>query len=155
MGAVKGSHLNKELFYIRYLSTMFDRRKEYKNKDLLNKNELAFFYELKKYLNKNFWEKYYILSQVRVLDFFQKSHSLKTFKWSLDFLICDFDNAMKPVLAIELNWYSHLGFWQRLKDKSKRQLLEKREIPLEIFMVDTFFHEERIDCKIRPYLSVS
>jgi len=132
---------------------MFDRWKFYKKKALLNKNELNFFYELNKYLKKNFWEKYYVLSQVRILDFFQKAHSIKTFKWSLDFLICDFENNMEPILAIELNWYSHLNFFQRISDRSKKELLEKRWIPLETFMVDTFFHEEWIDCKVRQYLN--
>ena len=40
-----------------------------------------------------------------------------------------------------------------IKDREKKDILHKRGIPLEYFMVDTFFHEDWINCKIKPYLS--
>lgn len=48
---------------------------------------------------------------------------------SVDFLICDFQDSMKPIVAIELNWKEHyLNFWRRNSDYRKRKILNKHWI---------------------------
>lgn len=129
---------------------MFDKYKTYKPKKFLTDNEYNYFCFLKNYLSTKYSDKYVVLTQVRILDLFQKPRRVKTYKGSIDFLICDFYNEMKPVLAIELDWEDHNRLFQRYKDKQKKEIMKKSGIPLIVFMNwDETFWNQRLETKIK------
>lgn len=104
-----------------------------KEKKILSDNELFFYKELHSFLFKNYNSKYQLETQVRLADFCVIKRNLIKHYWSVDFLICDFENGMKPVVAIELNWKEHYRwFWRRESDKRKIELLKMNNIPLII-----------------------
>lgn len=113
----------------------------------LTDNELTFYKEMFSFLFKNYHTKYQLLAQVRMADLCYIKRSLLKKYWSVDFVICDLENDMKPVVAIELNWWEHYWFdWRKEADTRKGKLLKKNNIPLV-----TIKNEELKDLSKRIY----
>lgn len=104
-----------------------------KKEEFLTTKERILFYRLKILLIEKFWLKYYLLTQVRITDLIKyKWNEIKHY-WSLDFVICDFYNEMKPILAIELNWHEHsINPIRKFSDYRKKKILKTIWIPLII-----------------------
>ena len=121
--------------------------KKSKNWKFLTDNELVFYKEMFSFLYKNYHTKYVLLTQVRMADLCYIKRSLLKKYWSVDFVICDLENDMKPVVAIELNWWEHYWFvWRKNSDTRKEKLLKKNNIPLV-----TIKNEELKDLSKRIY----
>ena len=93
-----------------------------KNKYLLTKNELSFFYKL-----KNITDKYdlYIFPKVRLADIINTiniSDFNKIKSKHIDFTICD--KYCRPIIFIELDDNSHNNFATKEKDIKKDYILE-------------------------------
>lgn len=104
----------------------------HRKKKFLSDYELQLFYNLmiNYFVNKN-GGRYYVLSQVRIADLIYIPWYKLKFYWSVDFLICDFENDMKPLLAIELNWGEHSkNLKRRIADYRKKKLFKRAWIPL-------------------------
>lgn len=83
-------------------------RQCYEWKRFLWPNEKDFYKTLYKILHKEYWDRYIIFSQVRMKDMFERRSKLYPWvNWSVDFLIVDFEENLKPVLAIELDGDNH------------------------------------------------
>ena len=83
-------------------------RQCYKWTRFLWPNEKDFYRTLYKILHREYWERYIIFSQVRMKDMFERRSKLYPWvNWSVDFLIVDFEDNFKPIVAIELDWDNH------------------------------------------------
>lgn len=105
--------------------------KKQKEKKFLSDNELFFYNEMHSFLSKNYHTKFQLHTQVRLADFCVIKRSLIKHYWSVDFLICDLEDGMKPIVAIELNWKEHYKWsWRKDSDNRKKELLKMNNIPL-------------------------
>ena len=96
---------------------------KYRYKWLMVENERIFYALLYNILHKEYWNRYTILCQVRMADLFEKVWTKKDLLYSLDFLIVDLKNDYEPVVAIELDWWSHKLKRQKENDKRKEKLI--------------------------------
>ncbi len=105
--------------------------KKQKEKKFLSDNEFFFYKEMLSFLSKKYHTKFQLDTQVRLADFCVIKRSLIKHYWSVDFLICDLEDGMKPIVAIELNWKEHYRwFWRKESDDRKKELLKMNNIPL-------------------------
>lgn len=90
---------------------------------LMVNNEKIFYTVLFNVLQKEYGNRYAIMCQVRMQDLFKKRPRAKLIYQSLDFLIVDLYEDFEPVLAIELDWDSHLDPHQKILDQKKEKLI--------------------------------
>ena len=110
-------------------------------RSLLTRSERAFYLELQKQLPPH---KYQIWIKTRLADIIQEDNN----KWAvvkellpkhIDFVIVD--NSFKPLLAIEVDGFSHLDKKQRAKDMIKNELLYLANLPLVRVQVGSNFKQ--------------
>lgn len=112
---------------------------------ILNKNELNFYFQLKKFLE---WKNYLIFSKVRLADFLKIDNNLnywyknkilkKIWMKHIDFLVTDYESNI--IFLIELDWFSH-NFWQTKKnDIFKNELFKKLNLNLYRFKNSKYYN---------------
>lgn len=121
--------------------TFFGKGNVYRKRhSIMNKSEMAFFYELQKQIPKG----YYIFPNMRIADFIDAVNGKgfynrrnKILPKHIDFLICN--SYFNPILAIELNGSSHQRRDRIERDILVREIFESAKLPLEIVGVGNDF----------------
>ena len=101
-----------------------------KKKVFFSKSEQAFYLELKRQLNTN---KYHILAKPRLIDVIENKEDLDPIKYELmrkhvDFIILDY--YLKPILAIEVDGWSHKLKHVYRNDSFKNEIFTIVDMPL-------------------------
>ncbi|HEY0221026.1 MAG TPA: DUF2726 domain-containing protein [Candidatus Paceibacterota bacterium] len=115
----------------------------YKKKtSVMSRSESAFFFELQKQLPTD----YHIFPKMRVADVLDipNGHDYyrmrnKALPKHIDFLICD--KYFKPLVAIEVNGFSHNSFKQQEIDRVKQEMFKDSGLSLETINVGSSFVE--------------
>lgn len=110
-----------------------------RNKYLLTRNELSFFYKLKNLTDKY---KLYIFPKIRLADIINTNNISDFNKISskhVDFTICD--NYCRPILFIELDDNSHHSFIKKEKDIKKDYIFEEIHSNLIRIKLDEVEHK--------------
>jgi hypothetical protein len=114
----------------------------------MNKCELAFFYELRKQLP----DSYHICTNMRIADMMDATAGVGFYKRRnailpkhVDFLICD--AYFRPVVAIEVNGYSHRRPDRVERDKQVKTIFSHAELPLVFVDVGTNFAKSIAEIK--------
>jgi hypothetical protein len=123
-----------------------------KRASVMNKSEMAFFFELQKQLP----QEYHIFPNMRIADFIDAvdgkgfyNRRNKILPKHIDFLVCD--QYFKPLVAIEVNGSSHRRFDRIERDELVRQIFADAKLPLEFVDVGTNFAQSVT--RVRSYLS--
>ncbi len=118
--------------------------------------ENRFYVTLKKVLYYNYWYQYEIYPKVRLADVFEpvdwKSWFKRLWMRHVDFLIVDRNQAFRPVLAIELDWYSHQQYEQHQSDVFKNTVFKESNLPLLRFDNGAYDNRELIKKDLIQYL---
>jgi hypothetical protein len=124
-----------------------------KKSSIMNKSEMAFFFELEKQLP----EGYHIFPNMRLADILEAvdgpgfyARNNKLMPRHIDFLICD--RYFKPCVAIEINGSSHRRADRMEIDEQKRETFKDANLPLEFVDVGTSF--EQSVARIKTHLPV-
>jgi len=107
----------------------------FKYKAFLSRCEASLFCMLQKSLLDNYWERFSVFPKVRLWDIANTKYIANRGRISsrhVDFLIVDTRKFFKPVVAIELNWKTHLKSKQKKVDNFKKDFFDIINIPLEI-----------------------
>lgn len=117
-----------------------------KRKTLLDKREMAFFFELQKQLPSG----YYVFPKMRIADILDatqghghKYRINKILPKHVDFVICD--SEFRPVVAIELNGTSHQRQDRIERDQLVKEIFAVAGMPLEVVNVGTNFGQSVSD----------
>lgn len=144
---------------IKKLNTnILSEQKDYQlKKYFFSYSELNFFYVLKNILEKQYWNQYIIFPKTRLADIFEpiyKSQALlnKIRAKHIDYIIVDLNNHCKPVLAIELNWTSHLSYKMEKSDTFKQNIFEYTWLPLIYFSNGEIENISKIQNRIFSFL---
>ena len=89
----------------------------FKYKAFLSRCEASLFCTLQKTLFDNYWERFSVFPKVRLWDIADTKYIANRWRISsrhVDFLIVDTRKFFKPVVAIELNWKTHLNTFLQL-----------------------------------------
>ena len=111
-----------------------------KRSSIMNKSEMAFFFELQKQLP----EGYHIFPNMRIADIIDAvdgkgfyARNKKIMPKHIDFLVCN--RYFNPIVAIEVNGSSHLRQDRIESDQLKREIFKDAQLPLEFVDVGTDF----------------
>ncbi len=126
---------------------------------MMNKNEYRFYKSINSFLDH---DKYSIIPQVHLEDLVNLSYSNPTSRIfslrhinqkSVDFVICN-RNTMHPLLAIELDGYSHNSQKVKDQDTEKTRILMEARIPLQRFHNYEIFDKQYIEREIDKKLTM-
>lgn len=136
---------------------IFKKNNDYElNRFFFTINERIFYNNLKNILFIRYWNRYIIMSKVRLADIFNskiwKYGLYKLLPKHIDFIILDSEDYYKPILWIELNWYSHYNYIQEKSDKFKYKLFKQCNIPLLYFYNYDKMNTEKIFDELWKYL---
>lgn len=113
-----------------------------KKQSIMNKSEMAFFFELQKQLP----EGYHIFPNMRIADivdavdgkgFYARNN--KIMPKHIDFLVCN--KYFNPIVAIEVNGSSHNRADRVEVDELKREIFKEAQLPLEFIDVGSNFEQ--------------
>lgn len=126
-----------------------------KKHSILTKSEIDFLVKL----NNICGEKYYVVPQAHLSSFLDQK--IKGQNWraafaringkSVDFLLCRIDTS-EPVVAIELDDYTHNREDRKLRDQAVEEILVGANMPLVRFKTGEWGSEKAIFDKIRTTL---
>ncbi len=113
-----------------------------KRHTLLDKREMAFFFELQKQLPSG----YYVFPKMRIADILDATEGYghryrinKILPKHVDFVICN--SEFKPIVAIELNGTSHQRHDRIERDALVKEIFAVAGMPLEVVNVGTDFSQ--------------
>ncbi len=122
-----------------------------KKQSIMNKSEMAFFFELQKQLPDD----YHIFPNMRIADILDAvdgkgfyARNNKIMPKHIDFLVCN--RYFNPVVAIEINGSSHRRPDRIESDDLKREIFKDARLPLEFVEVGTSF--EQSIARIKTFL---
>ena len=122
-----------------------------KRSSIMNKSEMAFFFELQKQLP----EGYHIFPNMRIADILDAvdgkgfyARNNKIMPKHIDFLVCN--RYFNPMVAIEVNGSSHRRADRIESDDLKREIFKDAKLPLEFVDVGTSF--EQSVSRVKSYL---
>ncbi len=127
----------------------------FKYKAFLSRCEASLFCTLQKTLFDNYWERFSVFPKVRLWDIADTKYIANWWRISsrhVDFLIVDTRKFFKPVVAIELNWKTHLKSKQKKVDRFKKNFFDIINIPLETIKNSELNRQSIIKQRIFGYI---
>ena len=127
----------------------------FKYKAFLSRCEASLFCTLQKTLLDNYWERFSVFPKVRLWDIADTKYIANRWRISsrhVDFLIVDTRKFFKPIVAIELNWKTHLKSKQKKIDNFKKDFFDIINVPLETIQNSEINRQSIIKQKIFWYI---
>lgn len=152
-------YIQKPLFQIKPVKHKEDKfsynEKSFKNKAFLSRCEASLFCTLSKTLLDYYWERFSVFPKVRLWDIADTKYIANWWRISsrhVDFLIVDSRKFFKPVVAIELNWKTHMKPKQRKIDRFKKDFFGIINVPLETIQNSEINRQSIIKQRILWYI---
>jgi hypothetical protein len=153
------NYIQKPLFTVKTTNKCENKisynENSFKNRAFLSSCEASLFCTLSKTLFDCYWERFSVFPKVRLWDIADTKYIANWWRISsrhVDFLIVDSRKFFKPVVAIELNWKTHLKSKQRKIDEFKKDFFDIINVPLETIQNSEINRQSIIKQKIIWYI---